>query len=301
MRSFSSPSLITLPQTTNSQCLICYDNFHGDEMITFRSCGEHYYCVSCLTSHLNFLISDIQTVGNLHCPAPNCFAEPTESEVRNLVSESQYNKYLDFAARSILMKETRLRWCPLCGEAVICDDANSIKITCPSCHRLFCYDCKTAWHSGPCKSTLLEGEPESGEGRLFQKWLDEKGLKVKPCPNCGISIEKNSGCNHMTCNQCGYEWCWLCRGKFTYTHYDSGQCENLHFEEADSLEEAVEQARQTAVRYRRDLLPSLCRVFALYPFLGASVVVGVSTMGVITGQFIVPSLAYAIVVRWWGR
>jgi hypothetical protein len=26
-------------------------------------------------------------------------------------------------------------------------------------------------------------------------------------------IEKTSGCNHMTCNQCKYEFCWVCGGE----------------------------------------------------------------------------------------
>ena len=43
--------------------------------------------------------------------------------------------------------------------------------------------------------------------RESEKWIKEH---TKKCPNCGIVIEKNKGCNHMTCYKCGYEFCWYC-------------------------------------------------------------------------------------------
>jgi len=33
---------------------------------------------------------------------------------------------------------------------------------------------------------------------------------TKRCPKCSIRIEKNQGCNHMTCRGCKFEWCWVC-------------------------------------------------------------------------------------------
>ena len=30
------------------------------------------------------------------------------------------------------------------------------------------------------------------------------------CPKCKSLFEKVSGCQHMTCSICKYEWCWVC-------------------------------------------------------------------------------------------
>ena len=43
----------------------------------------------------------------------------------------------------------------------------------------------------------------------------------KPCPGCGVSTVKISGCNYIKCvnpnieNKCGTEWCYLCGLKKT--------------------------------------------------------------------------------------
>ncbi|GMH69751.1 hypothetical protein TrRE_jg5878 [Triparma retinervis] len=41
---------------------------------------------------------------------------------------------------------------------------------------------------------------------------------TKKCPNCGLKISKAEGCNHVKCDVsfggCGWEFCWLCLGKY---------------------------------------------------------------------------------------
>ena len=44
----------------------------------------------------------------------------------------------------------------------------------------------------------------------LQGWADENKDNVSFCPTCRTRIEKNMGCNHMTCGFCKYEFCWAC-------------------------------------------------------------------------------------------
>ena len=41
---------------------------------------------------------------------------------------------------------------------------------------------------------------------------------MKQCPSCLFWVEKNKGCDHMTC-RCGYEFCFRCGAK-----YGQGDC-----------------------------------------------------------------------------
>lgn len=56
---------------------------------------------------------------------------------------------------------------------------------------------------------------------------------TKQCPKCRKPIEKNQGCNHMTCKMCAYEFCWLClevwsaHGQKTGGYYNCNKYDEL--------------------------------------------------------------------------
>ncbi|XP_029988580.1 E3 ubiquitin-protein ligase RNF14-like [Sphaeramia orbicularis] len=51
------------------------------------------------------------------------------------------------------------------------------------------------------------------ESRLSQEWI---AVTCKNCPYCFSRIEKNGGCNRMTCSRCSRQFCWACLTKLTY-------------------------------------------------------------------------------------
>ena len=50
---------------------------------------------------------------------------------------------------------------------------------------------------------------------------------------------KNEGCNHMKCNYCGKDWCWICQEIFTSTeeHYGNtrSKCYNRMYDNYNTI------------------------------------------------------------------
>jgi len=53
---------------------------------------------------------------------------------------------------------------------------------------------------------------------------------TKRCPHCKAPIEKNEGCNHMTC-VCNGQFCWTCGLIYTDDHYSNGTCRQFDNED----------------------------------------------------------------------
>jgi hypothetical protein len=69
---------------------------------------------------------------------------------------------------------------------------NKREVHCPYCDYAMCLTCIRPWH--PDNSCNKEKDAENAKSEAtIQK------MGAKPCPKCGVNIEKNGGCDHMTC------------------------------------------------------------------------------------------------------
>ncbi len=83
-----------------------------------------------------------------------------------------------------------------------------------------CSKCNLKDHKG----TNCINTDETG----FKFWAVKNLNGVKNCPGCKARTEKNDGCNHMRCERCGSEWCWICANKIVGTeHYNWRTLEGL--------------------------------------------------------------------------
>ena len=101
-------------------------------------------------------------------------------------------------------------------------DENNKDVKCENNHS-YCFLCLKPSHGKiPCN-------------KLFNSSLNEYAKKnfLKNCPKCTIITEKNSGCNHITCTNCNFQWCWLCNEEYTPDHFNQGKCKGYQFFEPD--------------------------------------------------------------------
>merc|ERR1719331_1111481 len=77
------------------------------------------------------------------------------------------------------------------------------------CGCTFCFKCGEEAHEPSSCSELVSWVEKCQNESETANWIL---ANTKRCPKCQTRIEKNQGCNHMSCSQCKYEFCWMCMG-----------------------------------------------------------------------------------------
>ena len=186
------------------------------------------FCNNCWLNYLKTLISESK-VDNIKCMNHNCYYLISEEFVLKHISEDKnlIEKYKRFKKRVEIFKDKNKKLCPNPDCEIYLQKSEISKyVECEFGHK-YCFECLKPPHGNkPCDNNI---------DTKFMNW--KKGKRVKKCPRCQIYTEKNEGCNHMTCVNCKYQWCWLCEEQYNYGHYDSGKCAGHQFTKADNLEE----------------------------------------------------------------
>ena len=52
-------------------------------------------------------------------------------------------------------------------------------------------------------------------------------INTQKCPKCKSAIEKNMGCNHMTCRNCTHQFCWMCFSNWRGHVFDDEMCKAI--------------------------------------------------------------------------
>ncbi|XVE94091.1 hypothetical protein REPUB_Repub01dG0251000 [Reevesia pubescens] len=233
--------------SSTSMCNICIEELPGDKM-TKMDCG-HSFCNGCWTEHFVVKINEGQS-RRIRCMAYKCNAICDEAVVRNLVGKRHPDlaeKFDRFLLESYIEDNRMVKWCPStphCGNAIRIEDDEFCEVEC-SCGVQFCFSCLSEAHS-PCSCMMWE--------LWIKKCRDESEtvnwitVHTKPCPKCHKPVEKNGGCNLVSCI-CGQAFCWLCGGATGRDHTWSRIAGHSCGRYKEDREKMTERAKRDLYRY----------------------------------------------------
>ncbi|CAK91884.1 unnamed protein product (macronuclear) [Paramecium tetraurelia] len=197
----------------NDNCGICLGEYINKQKAL--NC-RHEFCYECLQNYLDNKIK-IGQVLEIECPQQGCDNYFNDEAIKSLVNDEQYQKYDKFKKQKLLDRDETVRWCikPGCDKFIKGKSMFSNTIKC-ECGQEMCYECRREDHPG------MTCELQEALDKYYEQTM--KQLVIQRCPKCKAPIQKKEGCNHMTCYQCRFQFCWLCRAKYTRMHFDQDNC-----------------------------------------------------------------------------
>lgn len=242
------PKVIAVP---GFECEICFEDRKG--LLTYAlKCG-HRFCADCYTNYLTGKVKEEGEAARIQCPQDGCHRIVDAKSLRMLCGDDVQARYDVLLTRTYVDDKDNLKWCPGadCEYAIECAvkrrDLMRVvpTVKCTNDHA-FCFGCTLADHQpAPCalvKKWLKKCEDDSETSN----WIS---ANTKECPKCQSTIEKNGGCNHMTCRKCKHEFCWMCMGPWAEHGTSWYNCNRYEEKSGTDARDAQARSRQSLERY----------------------------------------------------
>ncbi|ERF69709.1 hypothetical protein EPUS_03701 [Endocarpon pusillum Z07020] len=195
-------------EVETKECAICvesqpvYRNFP-----TFTTCShDSDTCLSCIAKQTVILLQASRGKGWSASRCPQCnISIPTE-ELQSALPRALVKEMKEMVSKAAQATDDSWRWClrPGCGHGKI-HDGRSEMIQCGKCSYKMCFKHQVPWHQGYSCQDYETSHPQAAITKTNEEMIQKMS---KPCPGCGIAVEKIGGCNHMSCRECGSSWLW---------------------------------------------------------------------------------------------
>lgn len=252
-----SPSLDTA-HVSNAEsgwmCTICCNESSDEEPLKIfdLACG-HLACTDCYDYYLRVKISEEGQSREIPCiaGAKACHFKVDQQSIKELVCPMTWAKFLKNQIEAYVQECDHLKWCvaPECEYALECsvrkDELTHVvpSVACHSKH-MFCFGCNDEEHQPTLCILAAKWRKKCADDSETANWIS---ANTKDCPKCKAMIEKNGGCNHMTCRKCRYEFCWLCLGDWDMHGQSYYNCSRFDKGEVDDTER--HKSRKELERY----------------------------------------------------
>ena len=219
-------------------CKVCYDDASSDGFSL--GCG-HSFCTGCYQGYLHNQVSEGPLCVVARCPEYKCSQAIPPTVVETFLNEEDKNLYKRYTVRQFIEANKSYRYCPAPNCELVSQGCGETNVSC-KCGHEYCFHCAEEDHR-PCNcSTLAKWIDKCNNDSETANWM---AVNTKPCPKCVSRIEKNQGCNHMTCRQCKHEFCWICMGDWR----GHSSCNRFTATGQDGVEDSVAKKKLNLERY----------------------------------------------------
>lgn len=251
--------IVVKTNDTPVDCTICWDTVEPQNAYAVE-CG-HDVCKSCIVQHLSHALSTKKAdTFPMRCPNAKCLRLWPLSLIHDVLSTSSgvnrselQEKCNRFAVDAIVESKGFLQWCTSptggCGHVVRVPQRkdNAFHVQCHHCYSRFCFNCSNEPHGPATCKMLRDWIKKRADDSETANWVQ---ANTKNCPKCDKIIEKNGGCNHMTCSQCRHEFCWVCNGPWSQHGGSYYACNKYQDNEESSKQNArIQRAKDSLQRY----------------------------------------------------
>lgn len=227
---------LSLTEGDSKSCPVCFGEEADAAVVELHPC-HHRICSVCLTKYFQEKIAG--SAYPILCPIFNCKTLCRKAELVEIeLSEIERMKWERHGLHEEIRQIPGATFCSTadCPDAFIAPAADPLvpvkkqsiikrifKIssesifdrlfskpeipdfhkTCRTCESTQCLKCGRSHVSLSCEDLVkLEKASEDVISKRVRRGV------YKPCPKCRSIIEKNNGCDHMTCRKCKYEFYW---------------------------------------------------------------------------------------------
>ncbi|XP_029385439.1 E3 ubiquitin-protein ligase RNF31-like isoform X2 [Echeneis naucrates] len=220
----------------NNECPCCLSIFPRSKMQSLTSC-QCSVCHECFGQHFTIAVRD-KHIRDMVCPVCgepdindpeqlDSYFSTLDIQLRDCLALDVYELFHKKLTEHALMKDPKFLWCCHCTFGFI-NDGDQLKVTCLSCRKSFCVQCKKPW----------EPQHQDLSCEQFQQWKRENDPEYQrqglagylrdngiTCPHCRFQYDlTKGGCMHFTCSQCRYQFCSGCNNPFHKTGCKTPPC-----------------------------------------------------------------------------
>jgi hypothetical protein len=245
-------------------CDICYADYEWpSEFYQLENC-EHHACVECWQVYLRTQIQNMKVTSSFSnekngssaqikqicCLYDKCNQPIALNSMYMLIESEFVHKYVKyFTDLQIIRNRNEYSYCKnkKCEKIILLnkEENSNLKsfndfVKLCECGQAVCKFCLEEMHfPALCtQAKLYFKDLKKFEELKVNDASDLYSSEGKNCPNCDNYMEKNQGCNRMSC-PCGFQFCWLCLKNFDGFHSASdgffcryGQVELTNYDSA---------------------------------------------------------------------